>query len=183
VSAIQSQADPPTSIAPRAPWYVYVGAILLVGWGSLVLSAFLSLKEFGPHFWKAMSPVALELAIGLGLLLRRRWAWMLGITTSVVFIAEGLRRIVFVRGEYVVLDALVHYLVPAIVILICLLPGKARRAFLGDRETGGCRLTHPMNKPIFSRVCAEQSVIWMAAEAKPLRSSDQRSRMLLPPAE
>lgn len=75
VSAIQSQATPPASIAPRAPWYVYVGAILLVGWGSLVLSAFLSLKEFGPLFWKAMIPVALELAIGLGLLLRRRWAW------------------------------------------------------------------------------------------------------------
>jgi len=134
VSAIQSQATPPASTAPRAPWYVYVGAILLVGWGSLVLSAFLSLKEFGPHFWKAMVPVALELAIGLGLLLRRRWAWVVGVTTSVVFIAEGVRRIAFVRGEYVVLDALVHFLVPAMVILVCLLPGKARHAFLGERR-------------------------------------------------
>ena len=129
MSAIQSQATPPASITPRAPWYVYFGAILLVGWGSLVLSAFLSLEEFGPHFWKAMVPVALELAIGLGLLLRRRWAWVLGIATSVVFIAEGVRRIVFVRGEYVVLDAFTHYLAPAIVILVCLLPGRARRAF------------------------------------------------------
>ena len=109
----------------------------MVGWGSLVLSAFLSLKEFGPHFWRAMAPVALELAIGLGLLLRRRWAWVLGVATSVVFSVEGVRRIVFVRGEYVVLDALIHYLAPAVVILVCLLPGKARRAFLGDRRADG----------------------------------------------
>jgi hypothetical protein len=134
VSAIQSQATPPASSAPRAPWYVYVGAILLVGWGSLVLSAFLSLNEFGPHLWNAMVPVALELAIGLGLLLRQRWAWVLGIATSVVFIAEGVRRIVFVHGEYVVLDALTHYLVPALVTLVCLLPGRARHAFLGERQ-------------------------------------------------
>jgi hypothetical protein len=133
VSAIQSQVSP-ARITPRIPWYVYVAAILLLGWGSLVLAAFLSLKEFGPLFWKAMVPVALELAIGFGLLLRRRWAWFLGITTSAVFIAGGLRRIFFVRGEYVVLDALIHYLVPAIVILVCFLPGRARRAFLGERQ-------------------------------------------------
>jgi hypothetical protein len=133
VSAIQSQALP-ARIGSRVPWYVYVGAILLLGWAALVLIAFLSLEEFGLHFWKAMIPVALELAIGLGLLLRRRWGWFLGVTTSVVFIAEGVRRIVFVRGEYVVLDALTHYLVPAIVILVCLLPSKARRAFLGERR-------------------------------------------------
>ena len=137
MSVTRSPATPPASIAPRVPRYVYVGAILLVGWGSLVLSAFLSLKEFGPHFWRAMAPVALELAIGLGLLLRRRWAWALGVTTSVIFIAEGVRRIVFVRGEYVVLDALIHYLAPAVVILACLLPGTARRAFLGDRRADG----------------------------------------------
>jgi hypothetical protein len=79
-------------------------------------------------------PGSMRFAIGLGLILRRRWAWFLGVTTSVVFIAEGVRRIVFVRGEYVVLDALTHYLVPAIVILVCLLPSKARRAFLGERR-------------------------------------------------
>jgi hypothetical protein len=73
----------------------------------------------------------LELTIGVGLLFRRRWAWVLGVTTSVVFIGEGLRSIIFVRGEYVVIDAFVHYLVPALVILVALLPGKARRAFLG----------------------------------------------------
>ena len=132
VSVTRSPATPPASIAPRVPRYVYVGAILLVGWGSLVLSAFLSLKEFGPHFWRAMAPVALELAIGLGLLLRRRWAWVLGVATSVVFSVEGVRRIVFVRGEYVVLDSLIHLLVPAVVILAALLPGRARGAFLGE---------------------------------------------------
>ena len=104
----------------------------MLGWGALVLSAFVSLKEFDPHFWKAMVPVALELTIGCGLLLRRRWAWFLGVTTSVVFIAEGLRLILLLRGEYVVLDAVVHYLIPAIVILVCLLPGRARRASLGE---------------------------------------------------
>ena len=133
VSAIQSQALP-ARMGSRVPWYVYVGAILLLGWGALVLSAFLSLKEFDPHFWKAMVPVALEIAIGLGLILRRRWAWFLGVATSVVFIADGVRRIVFVRGEYVVLDAVIHYLVPAIVILVCLLPLNARLAFLGKRR-------------------------------------------------
>ena len=134
MSSIQSDGIPRARIKPRVPWHVYVAAILLLGWGSLVLSAFLSLKEFGPHLWKAMVPVALELVIGCGLLLRRRWAWFLGVTTSVVFIAEGLRRIIFVRGEYVVLDAFAHYLVPALVILVCLLPGRSRRAFLGERR-------------------------------------------------
>jgi hypothetical protein len=47
-----------------------------------------------------MIPVALELVTGAGLLLRRRWAWILGVTTAVVFVAEGLRRLVFVHFEY-----------------------------------------------------------------------------------
>jgi hypothetical protein len=97
-----------------------------------VLLARIAEGEFGPAFWKAMIPVALELAVGVGLLRGRRWGWVLGFATSVVLIEEGLRRIVFVRGEYVVLVALVHYLVPAIVILVALLPGRARRAFLGE---------------------------------------------------
>jgi hypothetical protein len=50
----------------------------------------------------------------------------------VLFIVDGLHSIIFVRGEYVVLDALVHRLVPAGVILVALLPGRARRAFLGE---------------------------------------------------
>ena len=109
-------------------------AILLLGWGLVVLWAFLSLSdEFGPRFWRAMVPMGLELAIGAGLLLRRRWAWVLGIVTSVVFIGEGLRRLLFVRLEYEWLVALTDYLVPALVMLGCLLPARARRAFLGGR--------------------------------------------------
>jgi uncharacterized membrane protein len=74
--------------------------------------------------------LALELAIGIGLLFRKRWAWILGITTAVVFIAEGLRRLLFVHFEYEWALALIDYLALAIVILVCLLPGRARRAFL-----------------------------------------------------
>ena len=59
-------------------------------------------------------------------------AWLLGVATAVLFIVNGLHSIIFVRGEYVVLDALVHRLVPATVILVALLPGRARRAFLGE---------------------------------------------------
>jgi hypothetical protein len=43
-------------------------------------------------------------------------------------------RLIFVHVEYEWSVALIDYLVPAIVILVCLLPGKARRAFLGDRR-------------------------------------------------
>jgi len=50
----------------------------------------------------------------------------------VLFIMDGLHSIIFVRGEYVVIDAFVHRLVPAGVILVALLPGRARRAFLGE---------------------------------------------------
>ena len=115
------------------PWYVYAAATLLLGWGSYVLSEWISERQFDFTFWKAMVPIALELVIGCGLLLRRRWGWVLGVATSVVFLEEGLRWIVFVRAKYVVLFALVRYLVPAIVILVSLLPGRARRAFLGER--------------------------------------------------
>ena len=58
-----------------------------------------------------MVPVTLELAIGCGLLLRRRWGWLLGVATAVLFIVNGLHSIIFVRGEYVVIDALIHRLV------------------------------------------------------------------------
>jgi hypothetical protein len=119
-------------VASRELWYVYVTAILLIGWGLVVLSAWISTQEFDLLFWRSMVRVGLELTIGVGLLLRRRWAWVLGIATSVIFIALGLGEIVFIRGEYVVIAALVRYLVPAIVILVALLPGRARRAFLGE---------------------------------------------------
>jgi hypothetical protein len=132
VSEPQYQAIPPARVASRELWYVYVTAILLIGWGLVVLSAWISRQEFDLLFWRSMVPVGLELTIGVGLLFRRRWAWVLGIATSVIFIALGLREIVFIRGEYVVIAALVRYLVPAIVILVALLPGRARRAFLGE---------------------------------------------------
>jgi hypothetical protein len=132
MSGLQSQAIPPARVAPGVPWYVYTTAILLLGWAFVLLIAWLSLERFDILFWKAMVPVTLELAIGCGLLLRRRWGWLLGVATAVLFIVDGLHSIVFVRGEYVVLDALVHRLVPAGVILVALLPARARRAFLGE---------------------------------------------------
>ena len=79
-----------------------------------------------------MVPVGLELAVGAGLLFRRRWAWLLGVTTAVVYVAEGLRRLLFVQFEYEWAVALTSYFVPAIVILVALFPGRARRAFLGE---------------------------------------------------
>jgi len=132
VSVPQSQAIPPVGVAPRVPWYVYAAAILLLGWAFVLLIAWLSLERFDLLFWRAMVPVTLELAIGCGLLLRRRWGWLLGVATAVLFIVDGLHSIIFVRGEYVVLVALIHRLVPATVILVALLPGRARRAFLGE---------------------------------------------------
>jgi len=132
MSGLQSQAIPPARVAPHVPWYVYAAAILLLGWAFVLLIAWLSLERFDLLFWRAMVPVTLELAIGGGLLLRRRWGWLLGVATAVLFIVDGLHSIIFVRGEYVVLDALIHRLVPATVILVTLLPGRARRAFLGE---------------------------------------------------
>jgi hypothetical protein len=84
-----------------------------------------------------MIPVALELVTGAGLLFRRRWARVLGILTSVVLIEEGLRRVIFGPDrEWIVLFTwTIHYFVPAIVILVCLLPGRARRAPLGEGQS------------------------------------------------
>jgi hypothetical protein len=132
VSGLQYQPTP-SALEPRVPWYVYVSALLLLGWGSLVLIEWVSMEQgSGPWFWRVMGPVAVELAIGAGLLFRKRWAWVLGIATSVVFIAEGLRRLIFVRVEYEWLVVLVDYSIPAIVMLVCLLPARARRAFLSE---------------------------------------------------
>ena len=84
-----------------------MAAILLLGWVSLLLSMFISEWPLVPGFLTTAIylRMALELAIGVGLLFRRRWAWVLGVVTSVVYIGEGLRQIIFVRGEYVVLEA------------------------------------------------------------------------------
>jgi hypothetical protein len=114
---------------------VYLVAILLLGWGTLVLSVWVSLKDSNNSQWaRVMIPVALELVTGAGLLFRRRWAWVLGILTSVFLIEEGLRRVIFGPDrELIVLFAwTIHYFIPAMVILVCLLPGRARRAFLGE---------------------------------------------------
>ena len=59
---------------------------------------------------------------------------VLGITTSVVLVEEGLRRVILVGPDrqWIVLFAwMIHYFIPAIVLLVCLLPSKARHAFLG----------------------------------------------------
>lgn len=71
------------------------------------------------------------------LLFGRRWAWVLGILTSVVLIEEGLRRVVFGpdRELIVLFSWTIHYFIPAIVILVCLLPGRARRAFLREGQS------------------------------------------------
>jgi hypothetical protein len=133
VSAVQSQVAQPAEIDRDVPWYVYAAAILLLGWGSLLLAMFISQWPLVPGVWTAVYVrMGLELAIGVGLLVHRRWAWVLGVATSVVYIVEGLRQIIFVRGEYVVSGALTDYIVPALVILVALLPNRARRAFLGE---------------------------------------------------
>lgn len=61
----------------------------------------------------------------------------MGILTSVVLIEEGLRRVVFGpdRELIVLFSWTIHYFIPAIVILVCLLPGRARRAFLGEGQS------------------------------------------------
>ena len=132
VSAVQSQAAQPPKVDRRVPWYVYLVAILLLGWNTLVLSTLVSEKDFDYSFWRVMVPVALQIAIGCGLLFRRRWAWILGVTTAAVFVAEGLRRLLFVHLEYEWAVALTDYFAPALVILVALLPDRARRAFLAE---------------------------------------------------
>jgi hypothetical protein len=132
VTAPQYEAIPAARPASSEIWYVYLAAILLISWSTLVLWELISLRRFDFTFWRAVVPFAVELVIGFGLLFRRRWAWIVGVSTAVVFIAEGFRRLLFVHFEYEWAVALIDYLVPAIVILVCLLPGRARSAFLGE---------------------------------------------------
>jgi hypothetical protein len=54
VSAVQSQAAQPPEVDRRVPWYVYLSAILLIGWGALALSKLLSVRDFVYPFWRAM---------------------------------------------------------------------------------------------------------------------------------
>jgi hypothetical protein len=130
VSAVQSQAAQQPKVDTRVPRYVYLAAILLLGWGMLVLSWFVS-TDFHYSYWRTLVPVVLEITIGCGLLFRRRWAWILGVTTAVVALVEGFRRLLFVHFEYEWAVALMDYFAPAMIILVCLLPSRARRAFLG----------------------------------------------------
>jgi hypothetical protein len=134
VSESQYQAIPPARVASSEIWYVYAAATLLIGWAALVLAVWISVDDFGPPFRRAMIPVALELAVGAGLLLRRRWGWILGIVTSILLIAEGLRRVIVVSDREWVLFAtwMLHYFLPRLVLLVVLLPSRARRAFLGE---------------------------------------------------
>jgi hypothetical protein len=100
------------------------------------------MRNFDYPFWRATVAVALQIASGCGLLVRRRWAWILGVTAAVVFVAEGLRRLLFVHFEYEWAIALVYYCAPAIFILVCLLSCSVWRAFLGE-GAGGCQLNRP----------------------------------------
>ena len=134
VSAVQPQAAQPPKVGRRVPWYVYLVAVLLLGWSTLALSTLVSEKDFDYSFWRAVVRFGFELAIGCGLLFRQRWAWILGVTTAAVFVAEGFRRLLFVHVEYESAVVLIGYLAPAMVILVCLLPGRARRAFLGEGQ-------------------------------------------------
>ena len=65
-------AAQPPKVDRRVPWYVYLAAILLLGWSTLVVSTLVSEKDFDYPFWRVMVPVALQIAIGCGLLFRRR---------------------------------------------------------------------------------------------------------------
>ena len=136
VNTVQPRANQP-KIDRAVPWYVYLAAMLLIGWAVLVLtfvlSVWVSVEDFGPLFRRAMIPIGLELATGAGLLLHRRWGWVLGIATSVFLLEEGLRRAVFGgtdRESIVLFELVIHYFIPAIFLLVCLLPSRARRAFL-----------------------------------------------------
>ena len=118
-------------IAPFAPWYVYVAALLLLGWGSFLFYGSLS-WDHGPELWGVMGlVVALYFVIGSNLLFRQRWVWFLGILASVFFIVLGLSRLSLGPDFLPSTIEAAFYLVPAAVILTCLLPTGARVAFLG----------------------------------------------------
>jgi hypothetical protein len=65
----------------------------------------------------------------------------LGIVTAVFLIEEGLRRVIFGPDrEWIVLFTwMIHYFIPAIVLLVCLLPSQARHAFLGKGRADATR--------------------------------------------
>jgi len=125
--------DRPT-IAPRIPWYVYAVAILLLGWAALRLVVWFSMTEEGFRYLEEMFRIGLDLAIGVGLLLRRRSAWVLGVVVSVITTGVGLLGVI-VEGnqEYGLLYASTAYLIPGILVLVVLLTPAARRAYSDAR--------------------------------------------------
>jgi len=80
--------------------------------------------------------VAIDVTIGVGLLLRRQWAWVLGVVVSAVAIGVGLLWAIFGNGEYKVLAALIDDLLPGIILLVPLLTTNARRAFAKRPDVG-----------------------------------------------
>jgi hypothetical protein len=73
--------------------------------------------------------IAIDVTIGVGLLARRRWAWVLGVVVSTVAVGVGLLWAIFGSGDYNVLNALIVDLLPGTIVLVALLSPKARRAF------------------------------------------------------
>jgi hypothetical protein len=122
------------TIAPRIPWYVYAVAILLLGWAALRLVVWFSMTEEGSRYLEEMFRIGLDLAIGFGLLLRRRSAWVLGVVVSVITTGVGLLGLIVERNrEYGLLYASTAYLIPGILVLVVLLTPAARRAYSDAR--------------------------------------------------
>jgi len=122
------------TIAPRIPWHVYGVAILLLGWAALRLVVWLSMTEEGSRYLEVMFRIGLDVAIGVGLLLRRRWAWVLGVVVSAITTGVGLLGVI-VEGnqEYRLLYVSTAYLIPGILVLVVLLSPAARRAYSDAR--------------------------------------------------
>ena len=70
MSGVEPLETAPHTVAPRVPWYVYTVAALLLVWAGLRLLVWFSLTEHTGYLAE-MFRSGLELAIGLGLLLRR----------------------------------------------------------------------------------------------------------------
>ena len=122
------------TISPRIPWYVYGVAILLLGWAALRLVVWLSMTEEGSRYLEVMFRIGLDVAIGVGLLLRRRWTWVLGVVVSAITTGVGLLGVI-VQGnqEYKLLYVSTAYLIPGILVLVVLLSPAARRAYSDAR--------------------------------------------------
>jgi len=124
-----------SAAVPSVPWSVYVVAVLLLAWAAVRVIALFSLT-FDSRISQEIFRVAIDVTIGVGLLLRRQWAWVLGVVVSAVAIGVGLLWAIFGNGEYKVLAALIDDLLPGIILLVPLLTTKARRAFAKRPDVG-----------------------------------------------